>query len=215
MSQARAAAVLLEQIRGIGHAFHPARDDIIHRSAGQRLGAHDDRLHAAAADLVDRGRLHRLGQARLDRCLAGRGLAKAGGQHTAHIGAVETVHGHTRTLDRGLHCRGPEIGGRDVGKRALHAAHRRAGVRQDDDGIGCAELGHACVCPSVLEYRLPMATYYVVHNLVLRCSNIKRREQWRTTGKPKWKPYCASSAPRTTRCAPNRWRCARTASSAR
>ena len=36
-----------------------------------------------------------------------------------------------------------------------------------------------------------------------------------TIGKAKWKPCCANSVPRITRCGRNQWRCARIVSSAR
>ncbi len=49
-----------------------------------------------AADLVDRRRLDRLGQAGLDRRLAGRGLAEAGGKHAAHVDAVDVVAARRR-----------------------------------------------------------------------------------------------------------------------
>src|SRR3546814_8277094 len=88
---ALAAAMLLEQIVGSGHLFHAARDDQFDAAGGERLGAHDDGLHARPADLVDGRRLHRLGQAGLYRGLPRRRLAKSGGQHTAHIDALDVI----------------------------------------------------------------------------------------------------------------------------
>ncbi len=142
VADARARAVLLEQVGSIGHALHPARDDEVDRARGERLGAHDHRLHARAADLVDRGRLDRLGQAGLDRRLAGRGLAEPGGKHAAHVDAVDRLTRHAGALDGRLDRGRAEIGRGDVGQRALHRPHRGARVGQDDDRIGFGELGH-------------------------------------------------------------------------
>jgi hypothetical protein len=135
VASARAAAMLLEQVGRVGHAFHAAGDDQVDRAAGQRLGAHDDRLHARAADLVDGARLDRLGQARLKRNLAGGGLAEAGRQHAAHIDALDVLALHTGALDRGFDGGGAQVGRRNVGEHARKTAHRSAGVRKDDDRI--------------------------------------------------------------------------------
>ena len=79
MPDARAAAMLLKQIGRVGHALHPARDNIIDRASGQRFAAHDNGLHTRTAHFVDCGRLHRFGQACLDRRLARGGLAQTCG----------------------------------------------------------------------------------------------------------------------------------------
>src|SRR3546814_11683886 len=47
----RARPMLLEQIGGVGHRLHAARDDQVDAAGGERLGAHDDGLHARPADL--------------------------------------------------------------------------------------------------------------------------------------------------------------------
>ena len=61
MADACAATMLFQQIGGVGHAFHATGDDIIDRSSGESLAAHDDGLHTRTAYLVDGGGLHRLG----------------------------------------------------------------------------------------------------------------------------------------------------------
>ena len=91
VADARAAAMLLEQVGRVGHALHAAGDDQVGIAGGERLGAHDHRLHARSAHLVDGGRLDRCGQAGLDRGLARGGLAEAGGKHAAHVDAVDVV----------------------------------------------------------------------------------------------------------------------------
>ena len=78
VADAGAAAVLGQQVGGVGHALHAAGDDDLGGAGGQRVVRHDRRLHARAAHLVDGGRLHRLGQARAQRRLARRRLAEAG-----------------------------------------------------------------------------------------------------------------------------------------
>ena len=89
MADACARAVLFEQIGGVGHALHAARDDDIDAARHQRFGAHDDGLHARPAHLVDRGCLHRGRQARLYRCLPGGSLAEACGEDAAHVDALD------------------------------------------------------------------------------------------------------------------------------
>ena len=142
MPDPRARAVLLEQVRGVGHAFHAARNHHVDAPRGERFGAHDQRLHARSADLVDRGRLDRSGQAGLDRRLAGRGLTKSSRQHAAHINALDIAARHAGAFDRRPYRSRAEIGRRNVRQYALHRAHRGARVRQDDDRIVGGELGH-------------------------------------------------------------------------
>ena len=52
------APVFLQQIRRIGHAFHPTSDDQIDRTRCQCFRAHDDGLHARTAHFVNGGCLH-------------------------------------------------------------------------------------------------------------------------------------------------------------
>ena len=136
MADARAAAVLLEQIGGVGHRLHAARDDQVGIAAGEGFGAHDDGLHARSADFVDGGCLDRLGQASLDRGLAGRGLAKPGGEDAAHVDTVDLVARDAGALDGGTDCGGAKVGGGSVGEAALHRAHWGARGRKDDDRVG-------------------------------------------------------------------------------
>ena len=78
-----------------------------------------------------------LGRPGLDRRLAGRGLAEAGGQHAAHVDLARSPSPSTPgALDRGADGGGAELGRAGAGERALEAAHRGAGVGEDDDGIG-------------------------------------------------------------------------------
>ena len=72
----------------------------------------------------------RLGQAGLDRRLARRGLAEAGGKHAAHVDAVDVLAADARALDRRLDRGRAEVGRRGLGERALHRAHRRARDRK-------------------------------------------------------------------------------------
>ena len=96
VADARAAAVLGQQIGRVGHALHAAGDDDLGRARGQRVVGHDRRLHARAAHLVDRGRLDALRQARAERRLARRGLAEARGQHAAHEDLVDRLRPRRR-----------------------------------------------------------------------------------------------------------------------
>ncbi len=133
VADAGARTVLFEEVWRIGHRFHAARDDQVDRSCGQRLGAHDDRLHARTADLVDRRRLDRFGQAGLDRRLARGCLAEPGGQHAAHIYPVDVLAPDPGAFDRRLDRSRAEIGRAGIGERALHRPHRGARIGQDDD----------------------------------------------------------------------------------
>ena len=136
MADARAAAMLLEQIGRVGHRFHAARDDQIGIARRERFGTHDHRLHARSADFVNRCRLDRFGQPGLDRSLARRGLAKPGGKHAAHVDAVDIAAVDASALDRCPNCGGAEVSGGGLGQAALHRAHRGAGGRKDDDRVG-------------------------------------------------------------------------------
>ena len=136
MPDARAAAMLLQEIGRVGHALHAARDHGIDGADGNRLCAHDHRLHARAANLVDGGGLDGLGQPGLDPGLAGGGLSKTGGQHAAHIDAVHILTLHTGALHGTFDGGCAKLGRADIGQRTLHRAHGRAGIGQNDDGIG-------------------------------------------------------------------------------
>ncbi len=94
------------------------------------------RLHARSADLVDRRRLGRAGKAGAERGLAGGGLAEAGGEDAAHEDLVDRLAVDPGALDRGADRGGAQFGGAGAGEGALEAAHRGAGVGEDDDGVG-------------------------------------------------------------------------------
>ena len=148
MPNARAAAMLLEEVRRVGHALHAAGNGEVERTGGQRFRRHDDRLHARSADLVDRGRLHRGGQAGLHRGLAGRGLAQPGGQHAAHVDPLDVLAFHPGPFDCGLDGNRAQIRGGDFREGTRKAAHRRAGIRENHDRIGSGNLGHDGKCLS-------------------------------------------------------------------
>src|SRR3546814_3921052 len=63
-------------------------------------------------------------------------LSKPCGEHAAHRDPLDRLASDARARDRRAHRRRAEIGGRGAGKASLKAAHRGAGVRQDDDRIG-------------------------------------------------------------------------------
>ena len=130
-----AAAMLFQQIGGIGHAFHAAGDDEVDAARREGLGTHDDGLHARAADLVDRAGLNVERQAGLQRRLPGGGLANACRQHAAHVDALDIGTINPRALDGGLHRGGAQIGGGGIGQRAGQAAHRRAGIGENHDRV--------------------------------------------------------------------------------
>src|SRR5690606_4482564 len=142
VADARARAMLLEQVGSVGHALHAAGDDQVDGAHGERLGAHDHGLHAAAADLVDGGRLDRLGQPGLERGLARGCLAEPGGQHAAHVDPFDGLALNPRALDRRPDRGRAELCRRDVRQCALHPSHRGARVGQDDDRVGFVEYGH-------------------------------------------------------------------------
>ena len=148
MPQSCARAVLFEQVGRVGHALHPAGDHHIDGATGERFCPHDHGLHSAAAHFVDGGGLNGKRQACLDRGLARRGLAKPGWQHAADIGAVDILTRHAGALNRRLDRHRTKIGRGNIGQRALHRAHRGAGVGKDDDRIGGGKLGHGKVLAS-------------------------------------------------------------------
>ena len=146
----RAGAVLLEDVGGERHVLHAPGNGEVDRAGGQRLGGHDDRLHARTADLVDRGRLNRLGQPGLQRGLTGRGLTEASGQHAAHVEPLDLRTLDTGALDRRLDRRRAQFRRGHFGQRARHRPHRGAGIGQDDDRISGREshgrLQLLCTC---------------------------------------------------------------------
>src|SRR3546814_11398363 len=85
----------------------------------------------------------RFGEAGAERGLAGGGLAETGGEDTAHVAAVDIVVGNASALDRGPDGCGAQLGGAGAGECALEAAHRRAGIGEDDDRVGGG--GHGVV----------------------------------------------------------------------
>jgi hypothetical protein len=91
MADTGAAPVLAEQVRRVRHAFHAAGDDHVHAAGRERVMGEDGGLHAAAAHLVDGGRLDVEWQARADAGLAGGRLAKARGQDAAHEDLLDAL----------------------------------------------------------------------------------------------------------------------------
>ena len=78
---------------------------------GEHVVREDRRLHARPADLVDGGRLDRLGEAGAQRSLTRGSLAKAGREHAAHEYLFDCVGGNAGTLDRRADCCRAELGG--------------------------------------------------------------------------------------------------------
>ena len=140
--------MLGEEIGGVGHALHAAGDDDVGAAGPNRVGGHDRRLHAGAAHLVDRGRLDMAGKSGLQRRLPRRGLAEAGGEDAAHVDLLDRLVGDAGALDRRADRGGAELGGAGAGEGALEAAHRGAGVGEDDDGIGVGHFVLSFVIPA-------------------------------------------------------------------
>ena len=148
MTDARATAMLVAQIRSVGHRLHAAGDDHIGAARSERIGGHDRRLHPRSAHLVDRGRFDRTGQPGTERCLPRGRLAEPGGEDAAHVDFVDPVAVDPGAFDRRLDRRRAKLGRRCARQRALEPAHRRARIGQDDDRVGVA---HALAPDGVMD----------------------------------------------------------------
>ena len=126
MAEPRAAAHLRQQVRGVRHAFHAARDHHPRRAGEQRVMGEHHGLHARAAHLVERGRRDAFGQAGAEARLPGRGLPLAGRKHAAHEQFVH-LGGRQPARSSAAAIATPPSPSRETGERALEAAHRRAG----------------------------------------------------------------------------------------
>jgi hypothetical protein len=136
VADAGPGAVLGQQVGRAGHALHATGHHHVDRAGRQGVVGHDRGLHAAAAHLVDGGRLDGKRQARADRRLARGGLAEAGRQHAAHDDLLDLVARNAGPFDGRLDRRRAQFGGLHSAQGSLETAHRRAGEGDDDDGIG-------------------------------------------------------------------------------
>ena len=136
MADAVAGARLGQQVRGVGHRLHAARQDDVGGARQDQVVRQHGRLHARAADLVDGGGAGGVGQAGTARGLAGGRLALAGGQDAAHQHLVDALGRQGGSVERGADRVGAKGGSGNAGKLALEAAERRARGGDDDDRIG-------------------------------------------------------------------------------
>src|SRR5207302_2747235 len=86
--EAIALARLLQQVRRARHILHAAGHHDPRLAHADRPGRHDGGHNTGAADLVHRRRAHRRRDARADRGLSGRRLAKTRAEHAAHVDFV-------------------------------------------------------------------------------------------------------------------------------
>ena len=88
-AHAIAEAGFRQQVRALAHALHAAGDDQRRIAGADRVAGLVDRLEARGAHLVERGRIGRGRDARGDRRLPGRRLARAGLDDLAHDDLVD------------------------------------------------------------------------------------------------------------------------------
>jgi hypothetical protein len=138
VAHAVAAAALLEQVGGVGHALHAARDHHVAAARHELVVREDGGLHASAAHLGQRHRAGAARQAALETSLARGRLALARHQAVAEQHFIDLLGRHARARDGGLDGGAAQIVRGEVGKVALERAHGGAGRADDDDGVlGC------------------------------------------------------------------------------
>ena len=136
VAHAHAATRLRQQVRRIGHTFHPAGDDYIYRARGQHVVREHGRTHAGAAHLVHRRAAGGERQARAQSRLASRRLAEAGGQHAAHHHFIDLRRFETCALDGRFDRDRAKLRRGQRREVALKRRHRRAGDGNDHNRIG-------------------------------------------------------------------------------
>jgi hypothetical protein len=145
MAGAITAARLGQQIGRIAHALHTTGQHDFGRAGIDDVVSQHGRLHAGAADLVDRGGAGGVRKSGAARGLARRGLALSGRQHVAHEDLVNALRRQFSPLQRGSDHVRAELVRAEGGQLAHEPAKRRAGGGKDDDGIGaCGHRGFSC-----------------------------------------------------------------------
>jgi hypothetical protein len=131
IAHAEAVARAIQHVRRQAHRFLAAGDDEIGVAAGDRLRAQHGGLEARAAHLVDGHRGHHVGQPGLDRRLARRVLAHAGGQHLTEDHVGDLLGLHAAPLQQFTDDDGAQVRGRR--SRQASAEFSDCGARGTDD----------------------------------------------------------------------------------
>ena len=127
-------------VRGLAHVLHPAREGDPRLAEADHLHRGDDGLDAGAAEPVHGERGHLDGQPRLEADVAGAVDRVARGlQGVAHDHVVDPRRLHARPLERGAGRVGAQLQRGHVLERADVLGHRRAGSAQDDHVLCCHE----------------------------------------------------------------------------
>jgi hypothetical protein len=126
VAHASAGAGGVVVVRGIGHALHATHHHHLRIAAGNRLSAGDHCLEAGAADLVDGGTGHRVGQPSEDRRLSGGGLSDTALKDATEEDLVHLLGIEAHPLQRGLDGDGAELGSGQGGEAALKGSDRGA-----------------------------------------------------------------------------------------
>ena len=135
VTHAVAAAALLEQIRGVGHAFHAAGNHHIAAARDELVVREDGGFHACATHFGQGDSARALGQAALEAGLTCRRLTLACHQAVAKQHFFDLLRLDACALNGCLDRCTAQIVGCQIGKIALKRAHGRAGCTDDDDGI--------------------------------------------------------------------------------
>src|SRR5690606_28088463 len=122
-----------EQVRRVGHRFHAAGDDHFRRAGLDQVVAQHHRLHARAADLVDRGASGRRRHLGAQRRLPRRRLAQPGRQHATHDHLVDLVGGEAGMGERAGDGGAAQLRGRHAGELAEEGTDGGALGTDDDD----------------------------------------------------------------------------------
>ena len=135
VAHAVAAPAFFQQIGGVGHALHAARNHDLAAAGHDLVVGQDGGFHARAAHFGQGDGTGALRQAAFETGLAGGGLALAGHQAVAKQHFFDFFWGDASPRDGGLDRSAAQVVRGQVGKTALEGTHGGAHGADDDDGV--------------------------------------------------------------------------------
>src|SRR5690606_35424334 len=119
MPHAQPLTRTIQQVGGVGHAFHATGHDDVDTAGTQQVAAAEGRLPARSTLLVQRGADSCLGEAGARRSWPGRGLTQACWQYAAHQYFLYGLGRQAAALDCCANRRSTELRGGNTGKFTL------------------------------------------------------------------------------------------------
>ena len=135
VADAVAAARLRDQVRRVGHALHAAGDDDVGAAGQQHVVREASSPACRAAHLRQRDGAGRQRQAGLERAWRAGAWPWPAIRQLPNSTSFDRVAGRRRRARPRPDRDRAEVAGRQRGKIALEAAHRRAGGADDNDWI--------------------------------------------------------------------------------